>query len=363
MDAVIEGFEALRIKHDSRLGDHRLASIASEPAQEATSAMSLDAFNWRNVLYDRLHSCLLPLLRHQLITLSTLLEPEGLQSDPELKLKPILELQPELDQNIFQIKYALAISLVSVMRPISSSKKIMLSALEIISNPDDMPAHDESTIGLNTMDWIDATIRIQKGSELDVAEVHWQCIIPWMFRIRRRLVSCITPATDSIQDTVDHEDVKFTHEPVIQLTKSFILIVQLSRLFYQKISTGGIKRRHLPLSTDMNSQQFSALCQSAEIISTGFSGICQILSEADTAANDGINGHDLVIIVTTLCSLFEDTSPLVVRYLVPLIPETDGLPDQDYYKSWFATWDTQITLAIDNFMHVFHEFFPTIEAV
>ncbi|KAI7962559.1 hypothetical protein MJO28_000653 [Puccinia striiformis f. sp. tritici] len=109
MDAVIEGFEALRIKHDSRLGDHRLASIASEPAQEATSAMSLGAFNWRNVLYDRLHSCLLPLLRHQLITLSTLLEPEGLQSDPELKLKPILELQPELDQNIFQIKYALAI--------------------------------------------------------------------------------------------------------------------------------------------------------------------------------------------------------------------------------------------------------------
>ncbi|KAI7933838.1 hypothetical protein MJO29_000590 [Puccinia striiformis f. sp. tritici] len=297
MDAVIEGFEALRIKHDSRLGDHRLASIASEPAQEATSAMSLDAFNWRNVLYDRLHSCLLPLLRHQLITLSTLLEPEGLQSDPELKLKPILELQPELDQNIFQIKYALAIvcpeplcasdqaddqqldqfksyrvselneHLKVILFKVSGFcheanqliKKIMLSALEIISNPDDMPAHDESTIGLNTMDWIDATIRIQKGSELDVAEVHWQCIIPWMFRIRRRLVSCITPATDSIQDTVDHEDVKFTHEPVIQLTKSFILIVQLSRLFYQKISTGGIKRRHLPLSTDMNSQQFSAL--------------------------------------------------------------------------------------------------------
>ncbi|WAQ85325.1 hypothetical protein PtA15_5A900 [Puccinia triticina] len=46
---------------------------------------------------------------------------------------------------------------------------------------------------------------------------------------------------------------------------------------------------------------------------------------------------------------YSDFEALTVLYLVPLI---NNLPEKDYYLDWFSTWNTQINIAVQNFVQL-----------
>ncbi|KAA1088747.1 hypothetical protein PGTUg99_026203 [Puccinia graminis f. sp. tritici] len=63
------------------------------PTWEVSPTVPADGvMDSREILYDRLHSTLLPLLKDHIITLSTLLDPMSMQEESELKLRRVLEI-------------------------------------------------------------------------------------------------------------------------------------------------------------------------------------------------------------------------------------------------------------------------------
>ncbi|KAH9466144.1 hypothetical protein KEM48_000744 [Puccinia striiformis f. sp. tritici PST-130] len=147
--------------------------------------------------------------------------------------------------------------------------------------------------------------------------------------------------------------VKLIHEPVIQLTRLTIPFLKLSKLFFKKLSRAGMNKNLTSSFTEMNSIQLECLCNSAGLVSSNLSTLTDLLVNAD--ANDGaianpVNSLEMIQVTETLASQFKTPVQLEVLYLISLVAETGGLPDQNYYKDYFLTWNTQFTLAIHNFV-------------
>ncbi|POW13862.1 hypothetical protein PSTT_03431 [Puccinia striiformis] len=145
---------------------------------------------------------------------------------------------------------------------------------------------------------------------------------------------------------------KYVREPVIHLAKLLIPIMKLSRLFFNKISVRGINTKRLPLFTEMCSEQIESLAMSHGSVSSSFVHILSLLDAADRAP--GVVPHvHFIGSVRCLKNIFEAPLLIVLLYLVPAIPDTDGFPIQNYYKNWLITWNTQRILATENFINIF----------
>jgi hypothetical protein len=94
---VLRGFKSL-------VRDHGPSSFPYE-----SSILTLETIERKRDHLDRLRLNLLPLLEHQLITLSQLLEPTHLRKEPEFTFNFILGVQAQLVQTFDQIRIALRI--------------------------------------------------------------------------------------------------------------------------------------------------------------------------------------------------------------------------------------------------------------
>ncbi|WAQ85716.1 hypothetical protein PtA15_6A345 [Puccinia triticina] len=350
----------------------------------ASSTLSVDQDNseLKEVIYDRIHSSLLPLLQHQITTLSLLLA--GLSKEPESGLKQMLAIQPEIDYNLTQIKAALD---VVCPRGLSSLNQAddqqlkqfktyrlvelremlwLLAAVYICSALDEASRHI-GRMGFSTssrpqnrlsstyrkatpdaLDWIGFTIKHLRGSELDVAENRWRYAVLSIDKELDNLICLVNPTAHST-----NQGFPLAREPVILLAKSAIPIIKLSKLFFTKLSRAGMNRKLVSSSTDMNSIQLGCLCKSAEKVSEDLPKLLTLLSEADVldgAAANFDNSQNIIRLAATVASHFETPVQLAVDYLVPLVPETGGLPNKNYYKDWLLTWKIQSILAIHNFI-------------
>ncbi|WAQ85320.1 hypothetical protein PtA15_5A895 [Puccinia triticina] len=144
-----------------------------------------------------------------------------------------------------------------------------------------------------------------------------------------------------------------SHQPIINLATKATPLIKLTQLFFKKLSKHGIMNcRTLPSFTPMNSYQLERLCQSAENVSPCLEELLISLGELDTTLED----RRLDTLLPIITKSAEDTASTlsasllsVVLYLIPLI---DSLPEQNYYQSWFATWNTQINIAVRNVVQV-----------
>ncbi|KAH9444360.1 hypothetical protein Pst134EA_032235 [Puccinia striiformis f. sp. tritici] len=129
-----------------------------------------------------------------------------------------------------------------------------------------------------------------------------------------------------------------------------IPIIKVSRLFFNKLTIRGINMKRLPLFTGMSSEQIESLAQAQGTLSYRLVNIILQLYEADRGR--GTVSHTVFIESAKHIKLcFEAPLLVVLLYLVPAIPDTEGFPAQNYYKKWFITWNTQRILAIDNFIN------------
>ncbi|KNE98459.1 hypothetical protein PSTG_08198 [Puccinia striiformis f. sp. tritici PST-78] len=199
---------------------------------------------------------------------------------------------------------------------------------------------------------VDSTIESIEGSDWDLAVKSWQVEFEGNQDLLKSMMTLIEPETD-ILETGDRESVaKYVREPVIHLAKLLIPIMKLSRLFFNKISVRGINTKRLPLFTEMCSEQIESLAMSHGSVSSSFVHILSLLDAADRAP--GVVPHvHFIGSVRCLKNIFEAPLLIVLLYLVPAIPDTDGFPIQNYYKNWLITWNTQRILATENFINIF----------
>ncbi|KAH9458107.1 hypothetical protein MJO28_005169 [Puccinia striiformis f. sp. tritici] len=363
-DCLIRGFESLELKCTSTIHDDQINTESKE------------------VLYDRLQSYLVPLLHDQLTTLSLLLD--DLWKEPESILKRIAELQPEIDHNVAQIKSAIQVVCPDALSSSDKAndqqlkqfkiyrllelKKMLCDVIRLrirsvfdaasehiqlmelsTTNPfeDGREAYRYRVVIEDALDSVKLTINHLKGSEWDVAE---DC--------RRNVVLAIDSELDFIISTVNPliKLLKFAslqngnsvRDPLTHHAQLVVPISKLSKIFFKKSSRTGMNKKLASPFTDMNSIQLSSLCQSAKEVPRALKGVSSLLSSAFGLPRDAATYENIIRFAETMASLMETQVHLTVTYLVPLVPQTGVLLDQNYYKDWYRLWSAQFTLAINN---------------
>ncbi|POW02751.1 hypothetical protein PSHT_11985 [Puccinia striiformis] len=318
--------------------------------------LPIDLVNSKEGLMDWLQSCLLPVLKQHVTTILVLLDPSGLRAEPTAKLMRILAQQSVYDRDMARMQSAINIICPQPMcdrgrvddHQLKRFKSYSLE--ELLDNFQESQNHIVSLFG-------DACKDLQQ-MKLCTDESTYALALPgaWHGWLVEVIVSVGNPSFDP--DTLlsrVHYDVmgrrrRLVREPIIQLTKSVIPLIKLARIFYRKLFKHKINRKQLPLYTDMNSQQLECISDSAFDVEQDLIKLVKRFGKADLttrgAANTRSRGIDKLI--DTIASRLEAALHLVVLYLVPLIPESDGLPGQNYFNTWFMTWNTQFVLAIHN---------------
>ncbi|KAA1101146.1 hypothetical protein PGT21_008991 [Puccinia graminis f. sp. tritici] len=383
-DLVVKGFKALKEACGHPYSYCTSKSSELDSIIRDTASCSLDPLSARNAAITHLHSSLLPSLRQQLIAISHALDFQALDSidfqrEPVLsQFKLILEIQSQVHDTLEKVKY-----MVETISPgeIPSSKQVndqdlkglkayRLSGLDESFREDllrsvryffDWISKVIIELGLSTEErtgvkpspgtdkryWatrvetgIESTSFWLKGSEWDIIIHDWG---PKRFQSRLPL-SCILT-------TLSHSSNSITKKPYIQrssqLAQSALTIFKLSRLYLNKLSNRGLNRKPLRPFTEMCSHQLKKLHDLPDRI---FRAHLSLLSRLDKEQEmDRLSINEVIKEAKYLSTLFQSTSFLILIHVIPLIVDTDGLPVQNYYKSWFLTYDTQFLIAYQNF--------------
>ncbi|POW18109.1 hypothetical protein PSHT_06174 [Puccinia striiformis] len=400
-DLVIRGFRSLI----SRFDPDEEACYSRKAKGEGLDFAEPDL---KKHLINQLRSSFLPLLRQQIAKLSQLLDLTELRNKPGLTLKLILDLQSELlpnlnqiedalcelrselggssppkrinDQYLKEIKYFRTTGMnedfeeliVEYIKIFKESCRLLLELKLSKRKPNDSSSEesDPQTVALTRQRIIDHTscfseafemvIRWFKETEFDLIQSEWPRSILGIDDQLEALLKLIDPRTESPKEPQLNEltgllESTFISERIMPLAKRALPIIKLCGLFFKKLSQRGMNQKRLPMFTEMRSDQLERLADLSEVVHCDLKGLIRLF-RADHATNDFVQGIQFSSIVDKLEGHFELTSLLVPFYLVPLIPDTDGFPVQDHYRTWFVTWCSQFSLSIQNFKDAIEAF-------
>ncbi|KAA1088745.1 hypothetical protein PGTUg99_025629 [Puccinia graminis f. sp. tritici] len=367
-ELVIQGFTNL----DHKYGRQRTST------REAPWTHPVNEVNSKEVLYERLLSTNLPRLKDQVYTILATLEPVSMKENPELSLRRVLEIQPELDYNITQIDSAFlhlcpesssacdqtddqhlkqfkAYSLVELKKEFVFALDWICSAFRaapehikdmrlstggcFVDDEFDMSGHKEYTE--KAVYWIQHTIIHSQRSEMDAIEEQGKSGVRTIDSLLIDLISLFTPTAPMGFAQLS----PLRRQSFIDLAKLTVPIMKLLKLFFKKLFHIGINGCRAFVSyTQMNSEQLKYLCQSSEKVNGKLSSFMYNLSDVDTQFGDlPVDIRSLVQPLEQIASYLEGPLLSIVLYLVPLV---DNLPDQTYFQSWFSIWNSQFNIAI-----------------
>jgi hypothetical protein len=368
---VINGFTNLERKYGSER-----TSIEEDPW---SFPFNHNGVNSREFLYDRLFSTFLPRLKDQITAISATLEPVSMQTDPESKLRRVMEIQPELDYTITQIDCAFLVICPETFSAdvrtgdqglerfkgyrLVELKKEFLFALKKICvvfqtnsmyiqqmRPsrrgffDDVNISDCKAVTKDAVYWIEHTIKHLRRSEMDIIANKAKRAVCELDSQLIDLISLVDPNAPAGRCRFE----VLAHQPLIHLAKLAIPIMKLSNLFFKKLSQLRMNCQAPPLFTQMNSVQLKSLCESTDSVTINLSGLMHEFSEVDTTfEHQAVDIRSFTHTVEQITTCLESPLLSVLLYLVPL---TNNLPDENYYQSWFATWNTTINNAIHKFV-------------
>ncbi|KAI7944010.1 hypothetical protein MJO28_011538 [Puccinia striiformis f. sp. tritici] len=408
-ELIFQGFRRLAskcdIKRESRYPE----------SDEETSQVPQVGMRKGRKLLNLLKSNLVPLLQEQLGILSRVLrldlsssqeQDEFLDSNLEL----ILEIQPQLEQNIDQIKSAFYLLCPEVSNDVvdqtydSHYKDIKYARLDAINHilsyavfPNMVKIFKESfkiiqQLGLsleeckepidigstrerlatNTSDnrySLESVISCINGSELDHCQESWSI----EFSSIDEHLSDFTSWTNNLTIEQEKQDrssrlneqvlSSAMSEPAIKLAKSLIPITKLSRTFFRKLSQRGMNQKKLPKFTKMCSEQIETLARSASNLQIDLFELKRILIEETSLADFP---KDLIIeTVDMIKTDLESALFLILLYYVPVIPSDDNDEDEDdpirsgvpihnkeYFQDWFILWFTTFNVSLQNFIEI-----------
>ncbi|PLW14410.1 hypothetical protein PCASD_17062 [Puccinia coronata f. sp. avenae] len=97
----------------------------------------------------------------------------------------------------------------------------------------------------------------------------------------------------------------------------------------------------------MESNRLHDMSTTASAVCSGLQGLLDTLESDDPKE---LNSDNMFSEADYIRTWLKEALFHVFLYFAPLIPETQGLPDQNHIKSWFIVWFTQFNLAIQNFI-------------
>ncbi|KAI9601202.1 hypothetical protein H4Q26_001006 [Puccinia striiformis f. sp. tritici PST-130] len=130
------------------------------------------------------------------------------------------------------------------------------------------------------------------------------------------LISRLNPSTD-LTDENQEPTIKYVREPVIQLAKLALPIIKLIRIFYNKLSEGGLNRERLPRYTEMCSNQIESLFKSPDRLCIDIRDIVGLLDLANLN-RAGVLPMAFLDVTNRLKTRFE-TSTSSERCLTPAV--------------------------------------------
>ncbi|KAI9612760.1 hypothetical protein H4Q26_007919 [Puccinia striiformis f. sp. tritici PST-130] len=400
-ELIFQGFRRLASK-----GDIRRESRYPESDEETSYVPQVGMRKGRKLL-NQLKSNLVPLLQEQLGILSRALRPDLSDSQEEdefldSNLELILEIQPQLEQNIDRIKSAFYILCPEVSNSVvdqaydSHYKDIKYARLDGINNllsdrvfPKMVTIFEESCkiiqrLGLSLE-------RCNEPINIDSTRNDWPCIHPPIDILSNNCQDTWSIEFSSIDEhlsdfsrwtnnlTIDQEEERdrssrineqvsssALSEPAIKLAKSLIPITKLSRTFFRKLSQRGMNQKKLPKFTKMCSEQIDSLAQSASNVQMDLVDLKQIL--IDETSIENFPSNLIIETVNTIKTHLESALFLILLYYVPVIPSDDDLDDNDeddddlklvvpvhnkeYFQDWFILWFTTFNLSLQNFIEI-----------
>ncbi|KAA1127120.1 hypothetical protein PGTUg99_023443 [Puccinia graminis f. sp. tritici] len=335
----------------------------------------------------------LPLLHNLILDLSRLLNPYGLQQkEPESRIKLIADWQPRFESIL---GFILTISRWLCPQPTSEPYRtddqfhngvksyrlqrlkanLSQAHLEIsrcCNVACDLLEHSQQS-GQVSQYQRDTYVRVlrftkqavksirdadecMRGSELDVVEASWREQIDRIDGLFRDIVIAAAASehdclTIGIQPAHEYRLIILDRSRFLKLVKSAIPMIKISKLLFTKISKRGMNRKPLEFSTEMCSDQIKSLEQTASYVFQDLTQLFILLRRAHNGAQVPLTSRDLIVVARRLQSRFEAPLAILLLYLIPAIPDTEGFPLQTYYKDWLVTWNTQRILATRNFIN------------
>ncbi|KAA1073513.1 hypothetical protein PGT21_014328 [Puccinia graminis f. sp. tritici] len=327
-------------------------------------------------------SSLLPLLKGQINSLSLALGPASLRNQPVPNLSLVSNIQPEIDDNLEQIKALLAalcpehptlpnqtddyglqqfkfcrlyrlkiyceVTLSCEMCEIFQAANELIQQMGFTSKP---PIHDytpdiESIKNRlhGSVSRASDTIKMMadcfQASELVIAQQLWTSQRLEVENQFRSIVKNLNRSTDS--------DGKYLRQSVIRLAKLSLPIFKLCKIFFAKLSERGLAHERLPVHTEISSEQVEVLAQSADLVAKDLQELKDYLGLANQQDGDATSDGFLRI-VQSLRNRFEAPLSAVLIHFIPSIADTYGLHHQKYYQNWCLTWHNLMALAVHNF--------------
>ncbi|POW10608.1 hypothetical protein PSTT_05998 [Puccinia striiformis] len=353
---------ALVIQGFNRLAEYEF-NLPSTPAD-----LSIDRLRSQKDLLTQLHTSLLPLLHHQITTISQALDYSELRQDTASKLALMLEIQPQIAHTVDQVIRAFNDIIAGrVLEPFPTNDQHFEEFKFFRLHGADFSIREDYIVHLPTL-WenscrraINHTISLLGASELSILWDRWLDGLADIDTALTELSTLSNPRPDDTistsQDTTSTSqgERKVLSKQAIQLINSFIPIAKLSRLFFVKLFREGMNSKQVPLSTDMSSHQMDFLDTSACNIGECFTDMLYQLEDSDIDPRPGTSRY-LIGEIEKLTPLFQSYLVLVVLYIVPLYPDINGLSSQIYFRDWFVSWNTSFSVATHNAIQAVHFF-------
>ncbi|POV96354.1 hypothetical protein PSHT_15178 [Puccinia striiformis] len=341
-DLVVEAFNSLIAKCKAEDDD----SSATRDGREKYDGLVIDQIDLKSDLLFQLHSSYLPQLRHQITTLSESLKPSDLLKNPHSKFNFISEIQ------LYVLQYALTSCFLDAIICVFYHFGDLIRQLKLTTQKHDCKA-DLASVREDilcevdhSLFMIEEAITWVNGSEFDIVQVGWRNEKREIGESVQELLSMISPANPATKGEKQSER-KPLSESATQLAKSVVPVMKLSRLFFDKMSRRGMNQKKLPLYTTMSSHQLNTIDELAQNIEGRLTTILRGLGDADTY-HEPDTSELLTEVVQEIEAHFDAGILLILLHFVPIIPDTDGFPVQNYYKDWLATWNTQLSIAVNN---------------
>ncbi|KAI9628312.1 hypothetical protein H4Q26_018113 [Puccinia striiformis f. sp. tritici PST-130] len=362
-DLAVRGFKNLIREGGCRAIDRDDDDGLARLTQQSLVIAPWDIANCKGdrLLLDRLQSSLIPLLRQQVIRISLSPDPADSLEQTSKKLKLIIAVQPGLDHTLGQIRYA-----VNTLRVNSSDssnrtndqhlqdlKCFRLEGLYMLFETKLLPdirdllnhasvifrrlkqnkqfsakrtelevTHNRKTGCVDSaLKTIDAMIRWPERSDLDLVQHDWPGT--WTSDHIAHLYDLINSRTRS------------------KKSKKYLSSTPLGQpIFINKLTKRGINTKRLPFYTEMCSDQMKSL---SELPGDVNHELNTMMTDLRLATSFSATSNSL-----KLEKRLQSSVDLLLERVVPLIPDTDGFPTQNYLKNWFGTWSIQFAQAILN---------------
>ncbi|KAH9463911.1 hypothetical protein Pst134EA_015992 [Puccinia striiformis f. sp. tritici] len=367
-----------QLRYQAKLVVKRFEYLANYDFLDSDSTptdLSIVRLRPKEHLLTELHSTLLPLLQKQIDSIAdALMEPDKVWDNITLVLKLQPELEQTLDQTIRAIDeiipgklpepnprndqnsrefkcYRLRGLNQTIRRDMKDYGKFFFlgckQAIEPLQPPLQPPPNDLQ-IDLQSA-WLDFDWRVEqaiswaKASELNIICDNWEVTLSDVGQTVDHLLSLINTKNEEGSQTL------------VQLAKSFIPIVKLSRLFFVKLSSEGMSRKGGPLCTEMSSYQLHSLETSVRDITHSVMSLERLLRRSEEDEPDETSQY-LIDQVERLLPRFQTCLFLADLYIVPIFPQLNVCSTQVYFKTWFVTWNTLFSQAACNAIEACHTY-------